>query len=234
MTTNTISNELKTERVITIIEPHHDDFWLNCSGTMLMKDMLLEVDKIKILSVFGISEGVSNTSTSIHKKWFTCKVEVKELWLKTLFDRWTPEEKAQYKKGGGTLLTKYEEINGKYDDLVAEIDSFTEGTLIIPAGYSSAEHNLLSRYKGDYYYREFPYYWQTETRRKKYSQGLWEEDKYEWVSQVKLTNEIWNIKWKIFGVVYKDVMGFFSPMVTRPYYKNVRDEVFMKKVRSNG
>lgn len=233
MNTNIISKKLKTERVITIVEPHHDDFWLNLSGTMLMKDRDKEIDKIKIISIFGVSPGVSRMSTAIHKRWFNCDVVVKELWLKNLFNGWSREKKRKYKEEGGTCIKRFEEMNGKYNDLIKEIEKFKEGTSILPAGLNHADHNLLSKMAGDYYYREYPYYWYSKKRRESFAQGLYKEDDYNQVARVKLSNDIWYAKWRIFAVTYIDVLGTFNPIFSRPYFRNVRDEVYFRKADHN-
>lgn len=226
------------DRVVTVIEPHHDDLCLDVLGTLITKDRRNELDKIKVLSVFGNGRGVSVVPTKLLGRFFSCEFEVKECWLESLFPSWVRkkgrEEIKKYVEAGGTVERRFKEVNGSWKDFKTMAEAFYEGTILLPQGLCHADHYLLARLKGDLWYREYPYWWQDMKKHLNSGQGLFELYEYGTAGQVILEPEIWLAKWRIFAVTYMDVLASFNPRFGKPYYRNVRDELFFVRLGGDG
>lgn len=214
-------------RVVTVIEPHHDDFGLSIFGTMLKWSYEKRIDKLVIISCFSVGKGDSKIPTTEIAKFMQCDVVVHEMLWKNIFSNvkeQAPEanslEEAFYVKNGFTWEEAEQMILDK-----------CEGTVIQPLGYCNVDHNLLNRLRPKnqtrLFYREYPYFWHwgSSNYQQRYTKHLMKYPDVEELETIQLGNYA-DYKWKIVPRLYQDVWGQFSPIfaIGRPWYKKVRTE----------
>jgi hypothetical protein len=219
---------------VTVIEPHHDDFCLDCFGTLWLLDQLKLLKKLKIITVFGISPGCSRAPTATMKHFFTnCEFESIEYLRPNLF--WGGHAKSRLEQASEckSLEKQYEvRTEESWDFFAKEIQKQYEGKVLLPMGFKHADHNLLARLKGDFLYREYPYWWHRQEDYRK-EPSLYIYPNIDTLAlEMKFDREVRDFKWKVFRTVYEDVQGQFNPLFgsARPYFGSVDTEAFYLKL----
>jgi hypothetical protein len=218
---------------ITIIEPHHDDFCLDCFGTMFLLDQEKLLKKLKIITVFGISPGCSKAPTGTLRYFFkNCEFDSLEFLKPNLFWGGHADRRKEQAENCESFEKQYEIRTGESWEWFSKgLEKLYEGTVLLPMGFKHADHNLLARLPGNYYYREYPYWWHKQEDYKKES-SLYIYPSLSEYFEVQFTKEQRDYKWKVFRTVYADVQGQFNPKFgsARPYFGSVDTEAFYKKI----
>lgn len=225
--------------VITIVEPHHDDFALSIFGTMLKLDQEKRLRKLIVHSVFGVSPGVSKTPTKKILSFIkNAEVISNEYWYKNIMKGGHAAERKAEAEVTESFEKAFEDRNNvSFTKVEEEIIMKSEGLILLPMGYVHPDHNLLARIgkaNGQrYFYREYPYYWhrKSESYCVKFKDSLYEYPETELLKIIKL-GKYADWKWKIVPNLYKDIWGQFNPLFpsARPWYKEVRDEaIYIEK-----
>ncbi len=190
---------------VAICEPHSDDAWLNLGGYLLKNPDT----EFLIITVFA-RKG---------RRVFTHLLE-KFGKIKTVFYGYENIEKEDFENEREIETVFLLKSGQLFEELEERIKRETKDydLLLLPYGKLDANHNLLSRIKGNGYYREIPYYW---------TKNGWKNVDYkfrQFKREEKIDiGEVAKLKWRIFDTVYREKLGMFR--FFRPYYKTIIDEV---------
>lgn len=218
---------------VMVIEPHPDDFWLNCGGWA--RENLKPNDELLVVTVFTVGVGISKSiRTAIVGDFVDClfkHIDLREMNVGEFINAKVDYADKETKRIGResvkcSLLDLYdgERAFGR-NDLFARLDTLAQSMdkVFAPMGMSNAAHNVLSQlcwWPGKtLYYREFPYFW----NRAPFFPNAGYVYKDLKIAEVYAVKEA-TIKWRICCTVYPDQMGFL--VRDRPYYRAIENEMF--------
>jgi len=204
---------------IAICEPHSDDCWLNMGGYILTHPeneyLIITIaespknhNKSFVLRKFGNIKNICYSCKNIEKDYFIkfdkdgVRGEIEDIF------------NAKNKIGFEGLKEKIKQDTVGYDKVYG------------PMGLRDALHNLIARIEFDGYYREVPYFW---------NRNEWKGVKYKYneydlndIEELKLDDDKFQYKWKIFDTVYQDQIGMM--IWFRPFYKSIQiEQIYQKK-----